>query len=124
MDLVSRSVTRRGSLANQRRSTAAVDQAGHIGSLHIEILEWIEARRGADTRPQLAGIPPLAVDRAVAELVLAGLITAIAVPGSKYDQGHWQPTGLTAAGWEALVRYRRRQPRPAGHRWWRLKLFG
>lgn len=62
------------------------------------------------------------VDRAVAELVIAGLVKAVAIPPSKYDHAHWQPTSLTALGWEALVRHRRSLPRPAPQPWWRLTL--
>jgi hypothetical protein len=122
--LVNRSITnQRESVTHHSYSPATGDHKSQLSSVHLQILQWVETRRAADTRPQVAGLAPLAVDRAVAELVLADLVKAVSIPGSKYDQAHWKPTGLTALGWEALVRYRRSQPRPAPQRWWKIRLF-
>ena len=121
MNPVSRSITNQHrSVTNYRTPIAGNDQNGNLTALHLQILQWVEGRTAGQTRPQLANIAPFLIDRAVAELVLGGLVKAVSVPQSRYDSAHWEPTALTASGWRVLARHRRAQPRPTTHPWWRI----
>ena len=115
---------RRRTVTNRRAPDALNDKNSQLTPLHLQILQWVEGRQPGDTRPRIEAVSVFATDSAVAELVLMDMITAVAIPQTRYDRAHWEPTGLTRTGWRALLRQRRAEPRPITHSWWRLRLWG
>ena len=125
MSRLNRSITSpRRSITNRSRAIPFDDQKGNLTALHFQILRWVEAHGAGETRPEIEGLSTFAIDRAVAELVLAGLIKGVSVPQHRYKEAHWEAKALTWKGWQALVRHRRAQPRPVHQPWWRIRLFG
>ena len=115
---------RRRSPTNRGTAHPLDDRKSNLTPLHLQILQWVEERQPGDSRPKIDGISGFAIDTAVAELVLLDLVKAVSIPQTRYDRAHWEPTGLTGAGWRTLVRHRRANPRPITHSWWRLKIWG
>jgi hypothetical protein len=125
MRLLNRTITdRRRAHTNRGGQHPLDDRKSNLTPLHLKILQWVEGRRPGDSRPKVDDMSAFAIDTAVAELVLMDLVKAVSIPQSRYDRAHWEPTGLTGAGWRTLVRYRRAKPRPITHSWWRLKIWG
>ena len=122
--LISPITNRRRLVTNSRRATPLKDQNGNLTPLHFQILQWVEGRRSGNSRPRLEGLSTFAIDSAVADLVLRDLIKAVAMPQRRYDQAHWEPTGLTPIGWRTLLRHRRAQPKPVTLPWWRVRIWG
>jgi hypothetical protein len=120
MSSVNRSITNHHRTVTNRTTAALLsDQNSNLTPLHLQLLQWVEGRRADDTRPRLPDISPFIVDSAVAELVLRGLVKAVAIPRSRYDTAHWEPTGLTPSGRKMLARHRRSQPEPSVPQpWW------
>jgi hypothetical protein len=114
---------RRRSVTNRNRPIPFGQQSRNLTPLHFQILHWIEGRAPGDARPKIEGLSGFALDTTVAELVLLDLIKAVSIPQSRYDRGHWEPTGLTGKGWRTLLRHRRRKPQPVAHHWSRLEIW-
>ena len=115
---------RRRSVTSRVHPASFADQKGDLGPLHLQILQWVETCQPGETRPAVDDLSGFTIDAAVAELVMAGLIQAVAVPQTAFDRAHWLPTGLTSDGRRTLVRHRRAQPRTLTHAWWRPRIWG
>jgi hypothetical protein len=115
---------RRRSITNRRRSRPRNDQNGNLTPLHFQILHWVEARQAGEARPRIDGLSGFSIDTAVAELILMDLVKAVSIPHGRYGRAHWAPTGLTATGFRALLRHRRRKAQPVTHPWWPLHVWG
>ena len=111
------------SVTNPISALIVSHQNGNLNGLHFQVLAWVERRRSREKRPAIADIAPFVLDRAVAELVLEGLVKGVCVRRGSDQGAHWEATCLTAVGREALIRHRRAQP-PQEPQPWGVRLFG